>query len=428
MAQLDCSQGLALLNLPLVGFSDDEGSSVRAYEQGFVVNTGVNATSIVQTSVLETYGIPLLSNTRLFVVSNGRIASSGYVYEEGDNAIAATIWGTDPFIDSINGLESGAELEFYVISGTQIFILSNPSQPTGAGNESVSSTFEVDKIFGFEDSLASASYYCDIQLSDFGGASTAINSLNDYIDYLSTENSQLESEIFQQNIQLQQSANLQNQNQNLLAEIAAQDDRIFELTQEVFDISAEYGNYIFAQQDAVANAYAEGAASVNPEDGIGQSNVDAAYAEGVASVDITSDNQAVYEAAFLEGADSQQDAIAEAFEAGVASVDITSDNEPLESIITLQDEEIQNLEGIVEGLQTGISTLQAEIARLTQLSEEGQLTGDELLAAESEIVQLQTILDAYQAEGVTLKKESEKNKTLLYAAVGGALLFTLIKK
>ena len=34
---------------------------------------------------------------------------------------------------------------------------------------------------------------------------------------------------------------------------------------------------------------------MTPEDGIGQSDVDAAYEEGAASVDITSDNDAAYD-------------------------------------------------------------------------------------------------------------------------------------
>ena len=48
--------------------------------------------------------------------------------------------------------------------------------------------------------------------------------------------------------------------------------------------------------DLYNTIYQAGVNSVTPEDGIGQADVDAAYADGIASVDITSDNQAAYDA------------------------------------------------------------------------------------------------------------------------------------
>ena len=59
--------------------------------------------------------------------------------------------------------------------------------------------------------------------------------------------------------------------------------------------------------DVAAAAYADGVASVVAEDGIGQGDVDAAYASGLTdganSVDITSDNQAVEDEAYASGYD-----------------------------------------------------------------------------------------------------------------------------
>jgi len=68
------------------------------------------------------------------------------------------------------------------------------------------------------------------------------------------------------------------------------------------DISFKFCEFI-SQADLDA-AYADGVASVIPEDGIGQEDVDAAYAEGVESVDITSDNETVAAIAYAEGAAS----------------------------------------------------------------------------------------------------------------------------
>ena len=401
MAQLDCSQGLNLLNQPLGFALSNEAAS--AYAQGFVVNTGNNATAVAEIDLLNTFGIPLLTNTRIFVISNGRIVSTGDVYVENENAVSASIWGQEGNVEEVNGVEAGAELEFYIISGTQIFILDNPS---GISNEPLSSTYEDNQIFMFRSDSAVAWWYCDIQLSDFSGISDYINKIQDLINDLTNQVSDLETQVWQLSIQAQQNDLYLSQNESLLAQIDAKDDIIADYIQEVFDISEEYGNYVSAQQDAVANA----------------------HAEGVASVDITSDNQAVYEAAFLEGADSQEDAVAQAYEAGAASVDITSDNEPLESIITLQEAEIESLEGIAEGLQDGISALETEVQRLTQLVEQGELTEEELLAAQAQIVQLETILDAFNAEEVTPRQSDKKNTTLLYAALGVALIFTLTKK
>ena len=62
-----------------------------------------------------------------------------------------------------------------------------------------------------------------------------------------------------------------------------------------------------AEEASYDSGYAEGAASVTPEDGVSQADVDAA----VAAVDITTDNQAVADAAYADGA---------------ASVDVTTDN------------------------------------------------------------------------------------------------------
>jgi hypothetical protein len=116
---------------------------------------------------------------------------------------------------------------------------------------------------------------------------------------------------------------------------------------------------------AYQSGYDEGAASVIPEDGIGQDDVDAAYVEGVSSVDITSDNEtiaamayadgvasvtpedgigqadidAAYQSGYDEGAASVtpedgigQDDVDAAYVEGVSSVDITSDNETIAAI------------------------------------------------------------------------------------------------
>jgi hypothetical protein len=73
------------------------------------------------------------------------------------------------------------------------------------------------------------------------------------------------------------------------------------------------------------SGYSEGAASVTPEDGIGQADVDAAFDTGVASVDITVDNQDAYDAgvASIDITVDNQDA----YDAGAASVDVSSNDQ-----------------------------------------------------------------------------------------------------
>eukprot|EP01043_Picozoa_sp_COSAG02_P033107 COSAG02_NODE_2246_length_9389_cov_9.281270_1_plen_182_part_10 len=64
-----------------------------------------------------------------------------------------------------------------------------------------------------------------------------------------------------------------------------------------------YGPLCDIKLTDVDAAYAEGAASVTPEDGIGQADVDAAYAEGAASVTPEDGiGQADVDAAYAEGA------------------------------------------------------------------------------------------------------------------------------
>ena len=73
------------------------------------------------------------------------------------------------------------------------------------------------------------------------------------------------------------------------------------------------------------SGYSDGAASVTPEDGIGQADVDAAFDTGVASVDITVDNQDAYDAgvASVDITVDNQDA----YDAGAASVDVSSNDQ-----------------------------------------------------------------------------------------------------
>jgi hypothetical protein len=84
-------------------------------------------------------------------------------------------------------------------------------------------------------------------------------------------------------------------------------------------------------------------ALANQEDGIGQADVDAAYEAGAASVDITSDNQGLYQDGYNDGllanpddgsfddgsVDVPDQTYAEGYIDGADSVDITSDNQGL---------------------------------------------------------------------------------------------------
>lgn len=84
---------------------------------------------------------------------------------------------------------------------------------------------------------------------------------------------------------------------------------------------------------AYAQGLLDGAASVTPEDGINQADVDAAYAlgleEGAASVDITSNDEAVYTQGYNDGVASVDITTDNqgAFDEGAASVDITSNDD-----------------------------------------------------------------------------------------------------
>ena len=84
--------------------------------------------------------------------------------------------------------------------------------------------------------------------------------------------------------------------------------QIAALESQIDDILENCGDDGVTQADVDA-AYANGVASVTPDDGIGQADVDAAYADGAASVDITSDNAAIADESYLFG-----------FNAGAASV------------------------------------------------------------------------------------------------------------
>ena len=106
-----------------------------------------------------------------------------------------------------------------------------------------------------------------------------------------------------------------------------------------------------------------GLASVTPDDGIGQVDVDAAYADGVASVEC--DSNSGYDAGFSDGVASvtPEDGIGQAdvdaaYADGVASVDITSDNS------TIADE------AYLYGYNDGIASAQAEIDALQVLLDE----------------------------------------------------------
>ena len=129
-------------------------------------------------------------------------------------------------------------------------------------------------------------------------------------------------------------------------------------------------------QEDVDTAYEEGYAA-GYEDGFaaGAASVDitsdnqAAFDEGVASVDITTDNQAAIEAATAVGTDlynaiyqagvdsvTPEDGIGQAdvdtaFDEGVASVDITSDNQ------AAYDAGVDSLAGTIEGLEQTIQDL-----------------------------------------------------------------------
>ena len=104
--------------------------------------------------------------------------------------------------------------------------------------------------------------------------------------------------------------------------------------------------------------------AIVPEDGIGQTDVDASYADGVASVDITSDNQAVFD----EGAASVTP------EDGITQADLVALAESYEGYTAPLDLQIgdQHAGGIVFQINENGSGLVAAMEDLDGIYEWGQ--------------------------------------------------------
>lgn len=119
-------------------------------------------------------------------------------------------------------------------------------------------------------------------------------------------------------------------------------------------------------QTHVNQAYEDGAASVTPEDGIGQADVDNAYSQGL-----------------LDGDDGVYQSDVDAIQLAVSSLELTVNNQELE--LSTQLDSIQILGSIVDGLESMVISQESELS----------VQGDSILVLNSELVSQSELVEDY---------------------------------
>ena len=239
-------------------------------------NTGTNQTVFITPNA--TIGTPLSSGDQIgvfYISSTGEAISAGSSIWNGGQ-LQITAFGDDATTDDIDGLLVDAPLLLMAQSGDDVYIVTASYQTP---NMSTYTTNGISFITGLDFELA-----CTVEYLGCTDSSAC--------NYDSTANTNDNSCVYPGDIYDCEGGCVNDADGDLVCDefevVGCQDE-----SASNYDASATDAGECISWEDAYESCLESGG-----DDGIGQEDVDAAYADGVASVDITSDNQAIADEAY----------------------------------------------------------------------------------------------------------------------------------
>ena len=252
-------------------------------------NSGTNHTVMIPGSV----STPLSSGDQIgvfYIGDDGSAVCAGASIWTGGN-LQIVAFGDDTTTPELDGLEVGSPFLFIAQSGDDVYVVNASFQSPAMANYAVNG---LSFVTGFDFELA-----CTVQYL----GCTDLNACN----YDSTANTNDGSCVYPDNIYDCDGGCVNDSDGDLVCDefevVGCQDE-----SASNYDASATDSGDCVSWEDAYESCIESGG-----DDGIGQEDVDAAFENGVASVDITSDNQAVADEAYGWG-------YGDGFSAGAASV------------------------------------------------------------------------------------------------------------
>ncbi|GIR12328.1 MAG: hypothetical protein CM15mP23_09030 [Cryomorphaceae bacterium] len=252
-------------------------------------NSGTNHTVMIPGSITT----PLLPGDQIgvfFISDDGSAVCAGASLWTGSN-LQIVAFGDDTTTPELDGLEVGSPFLFIAQSGDDIYVVNASFQSPVMANYAVNG---LSFVTGFDFELA-----CTVEYLGCIDP-TACN-------YDSTANTNDGSCVYPDNIYDCEGGCVNDSDGDLVCDefevVGCQDE-----TAANYDASATDSGDCISWQDAYESCLESGG-----DDGIGQEDVDAAFENGAASVDITSDNQAIADEAYGWG-------YGDGYSAGVASV------------------------------------------------------------------------------------------------------------
>ena len=252
-------------------------------------NSGTNHTVMIPGSV----STPLSSGDQIgvfYIGDDGSAVCAGASIWTGGN-LQIVAFGDDTTTPELDGLEVGSPFLFIAQSGDDVYVVNASFQSPVMANYAVNG---LSFVTGFDFELA-----CTVQYL----GCTDLNACN----YDSTANTNDGSCVYPDNIYDCDGGCVNDSDGDLVCDefevVGCQDE-----TAANYDASATDSGDCVSWEEAYESCIESGG-----DDGIGQEDVDAAFENGVASVDITSDNQAVADEAYGWG-------YGDGFSAGAASV------------------------------------------------------------------------------------------------------------
>ena len=252
-------------------------------------NSGTNHTVMIPGSV----STPLSSGDQIgvfYIRDDGSAVCAGSSIWTGGN-LQIVAFGDDTTTPELDGLEVGSPFLFIAQSGDDVYVVNASFQSPAMANYAVNG---LSFVTGFDFELA-----CTVQYL----GCTDSNACN----YDSTANTNDGSCVYPDNIYDCDGGCVNDSDGDLVCDefevVGCQDE-----SASNYDASATDSGDCVSWEEAYESCIESGG-----DDGIGQEDVDAAFENGVASVDITSDNQAVADEAYGWG-------YGDGFSAGAASV------------------------------------------------------------------------------------------------------------
>ena len=393
--------------------------------------TGNSATFGIQTEVITNAGYTLYNNLAAFVVHNGNIVSiTDGIDISQPQFVTANIWGNDSTTDELDGVPDGGELEFYFLNGSDVFKVNGLTDTYSSNLVYVLKVSTTESSMQFNDQVSSSQfeYYCSLLLTDFESLDNVdllqeIQFLQYDVDYLTEELFFSEAEVEMLKSEISQSSltisTLEQTISNLNSEIGQLNSKISQLEQSAEFDQTQIENLI-QSVDTLQTIRENLNAQISVLETANNSLVAAQESNNATISSLNSQIETLLSENNVS--QSQIDSLTNQIQdAGAFSIDEIYQqlNEIVSQglIIDIDDDLITAPPPDIESVQEQINAIIAQLSNLMSSNS-----------------QIQTILDAYNAEPVVIYEETTSsgqgisNEIILYAAIGLGVLILATRK